>query len=98
MAEPQLRVDTHALRSVAVDVAATGGRIVTHFDGVRAELCPADQPGWAAAAALHAVVEAWGGHAEMLRGRAVDAGARLTRAADGYDGTDHGVACRFGPG
>ncbi|MGY0231261.1 hypothetical protein [Longispora urticae] len=84
------------MRSVGVAVAATGRRIKTHFDGTRAALCPADQPGWATVGTLRAVVDAWADYAEVLSHRAVDAGARLTTAAEEYDRTDAGVSSRFG--
>ncbi|MEV6523313.1 type VII secretion target [Longispora sp. NPDC051575] len=96
MAEPQVTVDTQALRSVGVAVTATGRRIKTHFDGTRAALAPAEQPGWATVATLRAVVDAWADYAGVLRDRAVDAGARLTTAAEEYDRTDAGVSARFG--
>ena len=45
-------------------------------------------PDWATDAELHTQVGAWDGYLDGLADRLADTGDRLTRAADGYTGTD----------
>jgi hypothetical protein len=74
----RLRGTGAALHEMATEV-----RSACHADRTG----PGD-PGWATGPELHTQASAWDGYLDGLADRLDDAGDRLTRAADGYAGSD----------